>query len=155
MNQQIRLVRRWGSHQPGETVDVDKPMADWLVDQSYGETTDNPGTATARAKDPGTDGPDPRAGGDPTRHRLTGEVKGARGGNRASRVTGSPSPGGAMLPGSIPSDGDEEPRAGTAEPISPDEPPAAAQLEQAAQQSPSPQDPDDQGGRFLSMGRRK
>lgn len=88
--QTVKIVRRWGAHQPGETVQVDQKMADWLRDMSYGEADGQPHNARAAA--PGTDGPDPRAGGDVTRHRMAGEVKGSRDGERARGVDGRPKP---------------------------------------------------------------
>lgn len=87
---EVQLVRRWGAHQPGETVDVDEQMCAWLVDNSFGETDETKGSATSGAAAPGTDGPDPRAGGDSTRLRMTSEVKGSREGERARSVGGNP-----------------------------------------------------------------
>jgi len=90
---ELFLVRRWGSHQPGETVDVDDLQGQWLVDTAFavrpGQEDRNRHGGSGRVH-PGEDGPDPRAGGDPSRLRMTDAVKSPREGERAGRVTGAP-----------------------------------------------------------------
>lgn len=61
----VKLTRRWGSNKPGSTVDVNPAMGDWLTATGYGETSK--GAATTGAVAAGSDGPDLRAGGDPSR----------------------------------------------------------------------------------------
>jgi hypothetical protein len=111
----VNLVRRWGSHDPGQTVEVDDTMADWLVGNCFAEREDAPGTASAGARAPGEAGADPRAGGDLSRgggmrsrkgprddgkpNPETGEANYA---NRAAAVKGSPRPGGPNSPDADP-----------------------------------------------------
>jgi hypothetical protein len=86
----LKIVRRWGSHLPGETVDVaDKEQASWLLNNSFAERSNQPGTAYGNAAAPGTAGPDPRAGGDVTR-RYPATIRGDRGDGRANPQAGSP-----------------------------------------------------------------
>ena len=88
---QVKLVRRWGSHPAGETVDVDESQ--WLVDIGFAVRPgdeDRNRHGGSGVVHPGTDGPDPRAGGDPSRLRMTSEVKSPREGERAGRVQGAP-----------------------------------------------------------------
>lgn len=85
----VNLVRRWGPHRAGMTVEVDDTQGRWLLDHHFAEKAGAEGSASAGAAASGTDGPDPRAGGDATR-RYPQTVKGDRGGNRASAVSGSP-----------------------------------------------------------------
>lgn len=89
---QVKLVRRWGSHQPGETVDVDKTMADWLTGNSFAERSGQEGHARANARAEGTDGPDNRAGGDVTRRRMTSAKSARLEQNLTGRVQGAPRP---------------------------------------------------------------
>lgn len=84
----VKLLRRWGSALPGDTVDVDDVQGRWLVDNSFG-TSNGVAAPSQAAAAPGADGPDPLAGGDSTR-RFPATRKGSRDGNRASAVTGSP-----------------------------------------------------------------
>jgi hypothetical protein len=65
MSQSIQLIRRWGSHDAGATVEVDDTMAAWLRGNNYSEERE--GNASAGAFAPGTHGADPRAGGDLSR----------------------------------------------------------------------------------------
>jgi hypothetical protein len=100
----VFLVRRWGSHDAGQTVEVDDTMAAWLTGNNIGERPDAPGTASAGALAPGTDGADLRAGGDVTRAGGMKVMKGSRNdgdvrdngeanyANRAARVPGAPKP---------------------------------------------------------------
>lgn len=103
----LNLVRRWGSHDAGESVDVDKAMADWLVGNCYAEAPDRPGTARAGVVAPGTDGADLRMGGDLSRPgvpqtRKASRYNGERGdndanyANRAAPVAGAPRPVGSL-----------------------------------------------------------
>lgn len=89
----VKLVRRWGTRQPGETVEVDDTQGEWLIGIGHavrpGRESDAGAVGTGRVH-PGTDGPDPAAGGDPTRLRMRSEVKSPRGGERAGRVAGAP-----------------------------------------------------------------
>lgn len=90
---EIKLVRRWGSHQPGETVEVDDTMATFLTGTAFGVRPgdeDRNRHGGSGVVHPGTDGPDPRAGGDPSRLRMTDAVKSPREGERAGRVAGAP-----------------------------------------------------------------
>lgn len=104
----VKLVRRWGDNQPGNTVDVDDVQGAWLIDHNLGERS--PGTATAGAVAPGTGGPDPLASGDGTRRRPATR-KGSRTGERAAPVAGSPTsytPGQPERPAPRPDQGDPE-----------------------------------------------
>lgn len=88
----VKLTRRWGSHPEGDTVEVDDTMAKFLTDTAFAvrpgdEDRNRHGSARVY---PGENGPDPRAGGDGSRHRMTGEVKSPRGGERAGRIAGAP-----------------------------------------------------------------
>lgn len=86
----LKIVRRWGSHLPGETVDVsDGEQASWLLNNSFAERSGQPGTAYGTAVAPGEAGPDPRAGGDVTR-RYPATIRGDREGPRATPQPGSP-----------------------------------------------------------------
>jgi hypothetical protein len=38
----VKIVRRWGSHDAGQTVEVDEQMAAWLVRKLFGERPDRP-----------------------------------------------------------------------------------------------------------------
>lgn len=91
---QVKIVRRWGSHQPGETVEVDKTTANWLVGIRVAEDPNNPGTSRHTPLHASGNGVDQSAGGDPTRVRLTNFNKADRGGNRAAGVAGRPKPSG-------------------------------------------------------------
>jgi len=109
----VNLVRRWGSHDAGETVQVDEQMAAWLIGNSFGEAPDRPGTASAGSLAPGADGADLRAGGDVSRGGGMRIVKGSRVdgenyANRAARVPGAPRVGGALEPGQLPKSGDPD-----------------------------------------------
>lgn len=90
---QVKLVRRYGHRQPGETVELDKTEAEWLIGIGHavrpGQEAAGTSTGTGRVH-PGTDGPDPALGGDPSRLRMRSEVKSPRGGERAGRVQGAP-----------------------------------------------------------------
>ena len=88
---QVKITRRWGSHQPGEVVELSETEATWLVGIGFGEDPRHEGHSTANAKAPGADGPDPRAGGDPTRRRMTSAKSARVEQNLAGRVTGAPS----------------------------------------------------------------
>lgn len=98
----VQLVRRWGSHAAGTTVEVDDQMAAWLVGTNHAELPDRPGTASAGVLAPGGCGADLRAGGDlsrpgtprwsrgprtvnPTEDNVEGTFV-----NRAGKVQGAP-----------------------------------------------------------------
>ena len=89
---EVKLVKRWGSHPAGETVEVDDEMARFLTGTAFAvrpgdEDRNRHGSARVY---PGADGADPRAGGDPSRWRMTDGVKSPREGERAGRVAGAP-----------------------------------------------------------------
>ena len=98
----VHLVRRWGSHDAGSTVDVDDTMAAWLVGNHFAERPDAPGTASAGVLAPGGQGADLRAGGDLSRpgtprwqrsSRVEGVTEDNPEGNhvnRAAKVAGAP-----------------------------------------------------------------
>lgn len=100
----VYLVRRWGSHDADQTVEVDDITAKWLIGNNLAEDPDKRGTASAGARAPGTDGADLRAGGDVTRAGGMRTMKGSRNdgdvrdngeanyANRAARVAGAPRP---------------------------------------------------------------
>lgn len=87
----LYLVRRWGSNQPGSTVSVeDEAQARWLLDHNFAQRTKTSDSASSGAAAPGSDGPDPRAGGDGTRRRPTSMKSSDTRENRAWPVAGSP-----------------------------------------------------------------
>lgn len=87
---QVHLVRRWGSHQAGQLVDVDDAQAQWLLNTSFAV---RPGQeANSRHGGEGVDPNAMPAGADPTRRRMTAAPKGPRDGERARRVQGAPRP---------------------------------------------------------------
>ena len=86
----VKITRRWGSHQPGEVVELSETEATWLVGIGFGEDPRHEGHSTANAKAPGSDGPDPRAGGDPTRRRMTSAKSARVEQNLSGRVQGAP-----------------------------------------------------------------
>jgi len=85
----VKLLRRWGSHPAGESVQVDDEQARWLVQHAYG-TAKGITAAPQNAAAPGTDGPDPSAGGDWSRQGRPVAIKGARRDNNALPVDGAP-----------------------------------------------------------------
>jgi hypothetical protein len=88
---QLYIVRRWGPHKPGSSVTVeDELQARWLLDNHFAEPGKGDGSASAGAVAPGTDGPDPRAGGDVTRRRPVAARKVERRDNQALPVDGAP-----------------------------------------------------------------
>jgi len=100
----VQLVRRWGSHESGSTVEVDDTMAAWLLGNHYAEEQGKEGTASAGALAPGSHGADLRAGGDLSRPgrpqwsrgpRVEGVSEDNPEGNhvnRGVRVHGAPKP---------------------------------------------------------------
>lgn len=86
---QVKLLRRWGNHQPGDTVNPEATMGRWLVDHAFG-TASGVQAPDQAAFMPGEDGPDPLASGDGTRRGNPAMVKGARRDNNALPVPGSP-----------------------------------------------------------------
>lgn len=83
----VVLLRRWGSSQPGTSVEVDAVQARWLVDNAYGTaagiTAPDQGSVA-----PGTDGPDPLASVAARPRPVT--RRGPYKTNRALPVEGSP-----------------------------------------------------------------
>jgi hypothetical protein len=96
----VQLVRRWGSHDAGQSVEVDDTMAAWLKGNNYAEERE--GNASAGVLAPGSHGADLRAGGDlsrpgtprwsrgprtvnPTEENVEGTFV-----NRAGKVHGTP-----------------------------------------------------------------
>jgi hypothetical protein len=90
MAKSVKLLQKFGAHRPGETVQVDDTTADWLVGISRGTTTQEPAPQNKGRVHPGTDGADPVAGGDPTRHYGLVTHKAERSHNQALPVPGSP-----------------------------------------------------------------
>lgn len=85
----VKLVRRWGNHQPGAIVTVDDTQGAWLVDHHWAERPRHEGRAYHGAVAPGEHGPDPIASGDGTR-RAPRTRRGTRTGERAGPIAGSP-----------------------------------------------------------------
>lgn len=85
----VRLIRRWGPNQAGQSVDVDPVQGRWLIQYGYGTASGEPEPSQAAAA-PGQDGPDPLAGGDATRLGPPAAVKGPRRSNNAAPLPGSP-----------------------------------------------------------------
>jgi len=98
----VQLVRRWGSHDAGSTVEVDDQMAAWLTGNHYAEKRE--GDAAAGVLAPGAHGADLRAGGDLSRPGVPQWSRGPRTMNvtednpegehvnRGVRVAGAPKP---------------------------------------------------------------
>lgn len=87
---QVKLLRRWGTNQPGDTVSTDATQGRWLVDHAFGTAAGVQAPEQA-AFMPGEDGADPLASGDGTRRGNPAMVKGPRrAGNNALPVPGSP-----------------------------------------------------------------
>lgn len=86
---QVKLLRRWGNNQPGDTVQVDDTQGRWLVDHAFGTAAGVQAPEQA-AFMPGEDGADPLASGDGTRRGNPAMVKGPRRDNNALPVPGSP-----------------------------------------------------------------
>lgn len=85
----VKLIRRWGPNPAGESVDVDPVQGRWLVQHAFGRASG----VTAPSQDaaaPGTDGPDPLAGGDATRRGPMVTQKAERRPNNAFPVDGAP-----------------------------------------------------------------
>lgn len=85
----VRLIRRWGPNQAGQSVDVDPVQGRWLIQYGYGTASGEPAPSQAAAA-AGEDGPDPLAGGDATRLGPPAAVKGPRRSNNAAPLSGSP-----------------------------------------------------------------
>jgi hypothetical protein len=85
----VKLARRWGSAQPGDSVTVDDTQGRWLVQHAFG-TAAGEAFPTQPAAAPGSDGEDPLAGGDATRRNGLTILKGERRPNHALPVPGSP-----------------------------------------------------------------
>lgn len=65
---QVKLVRRWGPHRAGQTVQVSRSQGHWLVNHSYGTAAGVPSPEQVPAAE-GGHGADPLAGGDASRRR--------------------------------------------------------------------------------------
>lgn len=65
----VKLVRRWGLHKAGESVDVSDSQGAWLIQHSYAASAGDLVAPSQAAAMPGANGPDPLAGGDATRLR--------------------------------------------------------------------------------------
>lgn len=65
----VKLVRRWGQHGAGRSVDVSDSQGAWLVQHSYAESAGPLVAPVQPAAAEGTHGADPLAGGDATRLR--------------------------------------------------------------------------------------
>lgn len=61
----VRLVRRWGSTPPGQSVDVDPTQGRWLIDHAFGVAVAEPAPAPAQAATaPAEAGSEPPASGE-------------------------------------------------------------------------------------------
>lgn len=83
----VTLARRWGPHPEGNTVEVDDVQGTWLIRHNYGHSTADVVAPVQVAAAPGTNGPDPLAGGDATRRRP--RIPRSKG-STADPVPGSP-----------------------------------------------------------------
>jgi hypothetical protein len=85
----VTVLQPYAGHQPGETIDRDETEARWLV--GIGRATSEKYPAhQQRVFGPGEHGPDPLAGGDPTRLYGHATPKVERRENHARPVPGSP-----------------------------------------------------------------
>jgi hypothetical protein len=64
----VKLLRRWGPHSAGQTVEVDDVQGRWLVQHNFGEA-DKVASPKQQPAAEGAHGADPLAGGDATRRR--------------------------------------------------------------------------------------
>lgn len=87
---EVTLIRRWGSHDAGQTVDVTEEEGRFLLGNHYASEDGSDDAARAGSRAPGTDGADLRAGGDISRGGGMQVIRGGRDGNRAGRVDGAP-----------------------------------------------------------------
>lgn len=85
----IKLLRDYGGHTAGDTIERDDTEARWLVGIGRA-TSDKVPAYQQTAAAPGEHGPDPLAGGDPTRLYGVTTVKSDRQDNGALPVPGSP-----------------------------------------------------------------
>jgi hypothetical protein len=65
----VKLVRRWGPHSAGRTVQVDDEQGVWLIRHNYAQTAGEVLAPDQVAAAEGGHGADPLAGGDATRRR--------------------------------------------------------------------------------------
>jgi hypothetical protein len=91
MSTKLYLVRRWGHHQAGDTIQVDDDeQARWLLGHQFAQHSPKETSVQGVAAAEGTHGADPRAGGDATRRRPVSMKSGDTRENRAWPVQGSP-----------------------------------------------------------------
>lgn len=86
---QVKLLRRWGQHDAGDTVKVDNTQGRWLVAHALGTAT-GVQAPMQEAAAPGSDGSDPVISGDATRLGTPAFQKAPRRDNGALPVEGSP-----------------------------------------------------------------
>jgi hypothetical protein len=86
---QVKLLRRWGQHDAGDTVKVDNTQGRWLVAHALGTAT-GVQAPMQEAAAPGSDGSDPVISGDATRLGTPAFQKSPRRDNGALPVEGSP-----------------------------------------------------------------
>lgn len=65
----VSLVRRWGPHRAGKTVEVSDTQGAWLIQHSYASSAGDVLAPVQPAAAEGTHGADPLAGADATRRR--------------------------------------------------------------------------------------
>lgn len=65
----VTLVRRWGPHRAGQSVEVDAVQGAWLIQHSYAASAGDVQAPAQPAVAEGAHGADPLAGGDATRRR--------------------------------------------------------------------------------------
>lgn len=66
---QVKLSRRWGPHRADKTVQVSDSQGEWLIRNSYAESSGDVQAPVQNAAAPGGHGADPLAGADATRLR--------------------------------------------------------------------------------------
>jgi hypothetical protein len=88
----VNLVRRWGPHRAGKTVEVSDSQGAWLVQHNYADSAGDVVAPVQPAAAEGTHGADPLAGGDATRRRprVSAPARDARVNYAASAPGSSP-----------------------------------------------------------------